>query len=74
VRLIFAKTDKRGGGITKNLHNKQTHTITATAIFKQAMSYRRRDRGPSFEPKNKPTTGLNDLQKCQKQEENCIVA
>ena len=43
-----------GGGITKSLHNNQSHTTATTPIFKWAMPYRRRDQGVSSEPINKP--------------------
>ena len=37
------------------------------------MPYRRGDQGAYFEPKNKPLSGLNNLQKSQKQRKNGIV-
>ena len=71
--INYRKDRLNGGGITKSIQNNQPHATTTIPNFKRVMPYRRGDKGAYFEPKNKPLSGLNNLQKSQKQRKNGIV-
>ena len=68
--INYRKDRLNGGGITKSIQNKQSHTTTTTPIFKRVMQYQRGDPGAYFKPKNKPSSGLNNIQKSQKLRKN----